>query len=74
MRLIPPRGAFYLFFQVEGEADSTAFALRMIDKANVGLAPGAAFGPGGEGFLRICFAASHPTLNAGVERLVAALG
>ncbi len=73
VHLIPPRGAFYLFFQVEGEDDSTAFALRMIDKANVGLAPGAAFGPGGEGFLRICFAASHPTLSAGVERLVAAL-
>ena len=73
VRLIPPRGAFYLFFQVEGEDDSTALAFRMIDKANVGLAPGAAFGPGGEGFMRICFAASHPTLLAGVERLVEAL-
>jgi aspartate/methionine/tyrosine aminotransferase len=73
VHLIPPRGAFYLFFQVDGEDDSTAFALRMIDKANVGLAPGAAFGPGGEGSVRICFAASHPTLREGVDRLVAAL-
>jgi aspartate/methionine/tyrosine aminotransferase len=73
VRLIRPCGAFYLFFQVEGEADSTAFALHMVDKANVGLAPGAAFGPGGEGFMRLCFAASHATLRTGVERLVAAL-
>jgi len=71
--LIRPRGAFYLFFQVEGEDDCSAFALRMVDKANVGLAPGAAFGPGGEGFIRICFAATHATLRTGVERLAAAL-
>jgi aspartate/methionine/tyrosine aminotransferase len=71
--LIRPRGAFYLFFRVEGEQDSTAFALQMVDKANVGLAPGAAFGPGGEGFMRICFAASHATLRTGVDRLAAAL-
>jgi aspartate/methionine/tyrosine aminotransferase len=70
---IPPDGTFYLFFKVEGEEDSTAFALRMIDEANVGLAPGAAFGPGGEGFVRLCFAASHETLRSGVERLAAAL-
>ena len=42
-------------------------------KANVGLAPGSTFGPGGEGFLRICFAASHETLRTGVNRLVAAI-
>jgi len=45
----------------------------MVDKAKVGLAPGAAFGPGGEGFMRICFAASHATLQTGVDRLAAAL-
>ena len=73
VRLIHPQGAFYLFFRVEGENDSVAFARRMVDKANVGLAPGSAFGPGGEGFLRLCFAASHETLQTGVERLVAAL-
>lgn len=73
VHLIRPDGAFYLFFEVMGEEDSTAFALRMVDEANVGLAPGAAFGPGGEGFVRICFAASHSTLRTGVERLMAAL-
>jgi aspartate/methionine/tyrosine aminotransferase len=71
--LTRPQGAFYLFFQVEGERDSMAFAKRLVDAARVGLAPGSAFGPGGEGFLRLCFAASPATLHAGVERLVAAL-
>ncbi len=73
VRLSPPQGAFYLFFQVDGEADSVAFAKRMVDEANVGLAPGSAFGPGGEGYVRLCYAASHETLRQGVDRLVAAL-
>jgi aspartate aminotransferase len=73
VRLSPPQGAFYVFFQVDGADDSLAFAKRMVDVANVGLAPGSAFGPGGEGFLRLCFAASHATLRAGVERLAVAL-
>ncbi len=73
VRLAPPQGAFYLFFQVDGEPDSMALAKRMVDEANVGLAPGVAFGPGGEGFLRLCYAASHHTLQTGVERLAAAL-
>ena len=73
IHLVRPQGAFYLFFQVEGEHDSMALAKRLIDQANVGLAPGIAFGEGGEGFLRLCFAASHETLRTGVERLLAAL-
>jgi len=37
--------------------------------AGLGLAPGAAFGPAGEGYLRWCFAAGEERLAAGVERL-----
>jgi aspartate/methionine/tyrosine aminotransferase len=50
-----------------------ALAKRLVDTANVGLAPGSAFGAGGEGFLRLCFAASHETLHTAMERLVTAL-
>ncbi len=50
-----PSGAFYLFFAVEGLADSRKAAFEIVDKANVGLAPGIAFGEAGEGFLRLCF-------------------
>ena len=54
-RFAVPQGAFYLFFSVEGLDDSMAAAVEIIDKANVGLAPGTAFGAGGDGYLRLCF-------------------
>jgi aspartate/methionine/tyrosine aminotransferase len=73
VHLARPQGAFYVFFRVEGEADSHALARRLIDEANVGLAPGQAFGAGGAGFLRLCFAASQDTLQAGVGRLIEVL-
>ncbi len=73
VNFIRPQGAFYLFFRVEGEDDSVALAKRMVDEANVGLAPGTAFGDGGHGYLRLCFAPSHDTLKEGVGRLVETL-
>lgn len=51
-----PRGAFYLFCAVDGVADTRALAYRLLDEAGVGVAPGTAFGPGGERFMRLCFA------------------
>ncbi|MCO6048348.1 pyridoxal phosphate-dependent aminotransferase [Mesorhizobium sp. RP14(2022)] len=53
--LTPPKGAFYLFFGVDGVSDSASAALRIVDEANVGLAPGTAFGQGGETSFRLCF-------------------
>jgi len=70
VRFAPPGGAFYFFFAVEGEADGRALALRLVDEAGIGLAPGSAFGPGGEAFLRLCFARSPDSLATAVERLV----
>lgn len=55
VKAVPPQGAFYLFFEIDGVTDTTAAALRIVDEANVGLAPGTAFGPGGAGFFRACF-------------------
>lgn len=54
-RLVAPEGAFYLFFGVDGVTNSGQTAFEIIDKANVGLAPGTAFGTGGEAFFRMCF-------------------
>lgn len=54
-RLVVPAGAFYLFFGVEGVSDSGRAAMDLVDQANVGLAPGTAFGEGGEAFFRLCF-------------------
>ncbi len=73
VRFSPPEGAFYAFFAVEGMQDSLAFAQRLVREARVGLAPGAAFGEGGEGFLRLCFAQAPEVLEGAMERLAKAL-
>lgn len=70
VRLYRPRAAFYAFFAVEGCDDSVALAKRIVDEAAIGLAPGSAFGAGGEGCLRLCFASSEKRLERAMERLV----
>jgi aspartate/methionine/tyrosine aminotransferase len=67
--LPPPAGAFYAFLKVRGAGDSRALAMRLVDEANVGLAPGSAFGPGGEGGLRLCFARKADDLVEAVRRM-----
>ena len=69
-----PKGAFYAFFSVEGEANSLAFAKRILHDAGVGLAPGTAFGDVGEGYLRLCFAVRPALLNQALDRLERVLG
>ena len=69
-----PAGGMYAFFRVEGASDSLRLAKRLVVEAGLGLAPGAAFGPEAEGWLRWCFASKDPTrLELGVERLRSAL-
>lgn len=69
VRMVRPDAAFYAFFAVEGMADSLAFATDILRRAKVGLAPGAAFGPAGEGYLRLCYACSLPRLEQALDRL-----
>lgn len=64
-----PKGAMYLFFRVDGEQDTLALCKRLVLEAGLGLAPGSAFGPQGEGYVRWCFASSIERLEDGVERL-----
>ena len=64
-----PAGAMYAFFRVEGVVDSLDFCKRLVHEAKLGLAPGSAFGPEGEGFVRWCFAASEERLAEGISRL-----
>ena len=74
VQVTPPDGAFYAFFAVDGVADSLAFALELADRAKVGLAPGRAFGPAGEGYLRLCFARAAAPLEQALDRLAPFLG
>jgi aspartate/methionine/tyrosine aminotransferase len=69
-RFAPPRGAFYLLFEVAGETDTRRLAFRLIDEAAIGLAPGSAFGAGGERFLRLCFARDPQQIADAAERIV----
>ena len=64
-----PQGAFYAFFKVSGLADSAAFAERLVRETGLALAPGSAFGADGEGYLRLCFAASEPVVTEALARL-----
>jgi aspartate aminotransferase len=62
-------GAMYLFLRVAGEDDSVRLAKRLIEEVGLGLAPGRAFGPEGEGWLRWCYAADWKKIESGIERL-----
>lgn len=64
-----PDGAFYLFPRIDGLTDSFGFCRRLLEKTRVGLAPGVAFGAGGEGSIRICYAAERSILEPAMERL-----
>jgi aspartate/methionine/tyrosine aminotransferase len=73
----PAPGGMYAFFRVDGlpdSGDSLALAKRLVAEHGLGLAPGAAFGDEGEGWLRWCFASQDPArLDAGLARLADAL-
>jgi len=64
-----PDGAFYVFPKIDGLRDSFAFCKRLLEETRVGLAPGVAFGAGGEGSIRICYAAERSILEPAMERL-----
>jgi aspartate aminotransferase len=69
-----PDGAFYLFPRIDGLTDSFAFCRRLLEETRVGLAPGVAFGAGGEGSVRICYAAERSILEPAMERFTKFLG
>jgi aspartate/methionine/tyrosine aminotransferase len=64
-----PDGAFYLFPKIDGLNDSFDFCRRLLMETKVGLAPGVAFGAGGEGSVRICYAADRSVLEPAMDRL-----
>ncbi len=69
VRSVPPAGAFYSFFAIDGMQDSMKAAMQLVDEAGVGLAPGIAFGPAAEGYFRICFLRSAAPLEEAMARL-----
>lgn len=66
-----PEGAFYLFSKIPAglPQNSMAFCRELAHEARVALIPGSSFGPGGEGYVRISYAASMADLKTAVTRL-----
>jgi aspartate aminotransferase len=62
-------GAMYAFFRLKPRPDDMALAGELLQRVGLGLAPGSAFGPEGEGWLRWCFAASPDKIDDGLSRL-----
>lgn len=70
VQVAPARGGMYAFFRLEGFDDSLVLAKRLVAEAGLGLAPGSAFAPEAQGWLRWCFASKDPSrLVEGVQRL-----
>lgn len=70
VQVAPAKGGMYAFFKLDGFPDSLDTAKRLVVEAGLGLAPGNAFGPEAQGWLRWCFASKDPQrLVEGVERL-----
>lgn len=70
VQMVRPEASIYAFFKVAGVTDTVQFCKDILTKAGVGLAPGEAFGPGGDGCVRLCFANSAPRLSQAMERLL----
>lgn len=69
-----PKGAFYAFADARAHGeDSLALAREILEATGVAVAPGADFGPGGEGFLRFSYCNSVENIEAGLERIGAFL-
>lgn len=66
-----PDGAFYLFIKIpEGlEQDDVKFANELLEEEHLAILPGSFFGIGGEGHLRLSYAASMDSINACLDKL-----
>jgi len=73
IHFLEPTGAFYLWVDVSHatEGDVAAWAERFLLHERVAVAPGSAFGRSGEGWIRLCLAATEADLLAGIARLPA---
>ncbi|UQS84431.1 aminotransferase class I/II-fold pyridoxal phosphate-dependent enzyme [Apilactobacillus apisilvae] len=70
-KMAMPRGAFYVFVKIPDKfgKDDTKFALDLAEKAKVGVIPGSVFGKGGEGYIRLSYAASDDNIKEAMNRI-----
>ena len=70
LRTFEPRGAFYTFPNIQASGmDDETFAETLLKEESVAVIPGNAFGPGGEGFVRACYATSYDQIEEALQRM-----
>lgn len=70
-----PKGAFYVFPSIrEFGMTSNEAAEYILEKTHVVTAPGSAFGPDGEGYIRICYASKYEDIEEALRRMREAFG
>jgi aminotransferase len=70
LELVEPKGAFYAFPSIRSTGlDDETFAERLLLEEKVAVVPGSAFGPGGRGHIRICYAQDYELLEEALQRI-----
>ena len=69
MKARTPKGTIYVWAQVPEGYTSAGFAEKVLEEANVIVAPGNAYGPSGEGYIRISLATPDDRLAEAIERI-----
>ncbi len=65
-----PRGAFYAFPNIRASGmDDETFAEKLLREEGVAVVPGNAFGPGGDGFVRMCYATAYEKIEEALQRM-----
>ena len=71
---VEPAGSLFLLLRLPGVGDDMAFCRRLLEQQHVVTVPGSAFGPGGEGSIRLSFGATAAArLDEVVQRIAAAM-
>ncbi len=74
LEVSPPRGAIYVWARVPEGDTSAGFTERVLEQAAVVITPGAAYGPSGEGFVRMSLTVPDERLNEAAERIAGLMG
>jgi aminotransferase len=70
LRTFEPRGAFYAFPNIHASGmDDETFAEKLLREEHVAVVPGNAFGPGGNGFVRMCYATAYEKIEEALHRM-----
>jgi aminotransferase len=70
LRTFEPRGAFYAFPNIQASGmDDETFSEKLLREEKVAVVPGNAFGPGGDGFVRACYATNYEKIEEALHRM-----